>query len=386
MDARRTSIIFFAAAWALALSATLSGFPPDWKPDGTEAPAPRPPFKAASLLSGRFGEEFERWCARKFGLRGLCIRLEHQLGWELFGTLPHPGGTTIDRGGDGWLYEHEYVRHHVRRPGMREEDAAEFAGRMATLRDRLAERGIPLVVCISPSKTAVYPEHLPENAHPSAANLANIPARDILAKRLRACGVAVVDGRTLFLEWKNEGTLLFPRNGTHWNAYGAQRIFDAIVAAARAQGAALPPVPETVGHEDAPPLGPDSDLSALYNMLRYPYPEKTVPYPILADVPAPEGRRLRIFGVGDSFSFQLADAMGRTGAVESFRLLYYNKADYRFAWAPGERPRENGSARFRLPSFDAEAFDLDEATRDCDLVIVEMNDIYARSRAWGFGL
>ncbi|MBQ7253018.1 MAG: hypothetical protein IJS32_10530 [Kiritimatiellae bacterium] len=385
MDARRNSLLFFAAVWALALSATFAGFPPDWKPDGTEAPAPRPPLKAASLLSGRFGEDFERWCARKFGLRGLCIRLAHQLGWELFRTLPNPGGTTIDRGKDGWLYEHEYVRHHVRRPGMRKEDAEAFAGRMAALRDRLAERGIPLVVCLSPSKAAVYPEHLPEYAQPAAASLRNTPARDILAERLRAAGVAVVDARALFLGWKDEGTLLFPRNGTHWNAWGAQRVFDAVLAAARAQGAALPPVPETVGHEDAPPLGPDRDLSNLYNMLRYPYPEKAVPYPVLAENPAPEGRRLRIFGVGDSFSFQLADAMGRTGAVASFRLLYYNKADYRFSWAPGERPRENGSARFRLPSFDAEAFDLGEATRDCDLVVVEMNDIYARSCAWGFG-
>lgn len=385
MDARRTSIFLFAAAWALVLSATFTGFPPDWKPAGTENPSSMPPFDAATLLSGRFGEAFEGHFARIFGLRGFCIRLEHQLEWELFRTLPSPGGTPIDRGEDGWLYEHEYVRHHVRRFEMRPDEAEEFAGRMAALRDRLAERGIPLVVCLSPSKAAVYPEHLPEYAQPTAQYLRNTPARDLLAGRLRGAGVAVVDSRALFLEWKDEGPLLFARNGTHWNAYGAQRVFDAIVAAARAQNPAFPAVPEAAGHEDGPPLAKDRDLSALYNMLRYPYPEQTVPYPVLAENPAPPGRRLRILGVGDSFSFQLADAMGRTGAVESFRLLYYNKADYRFAWAPGERPRENRDESARLPSFDAAGFDLDEATRDCDLVIVEMNDVFARNRAWGFG-
>ena len=35
---------------------------------------------------------------------------------------------------------------------------------------------------------------------------------------------------------------------------------------------------------------------------------------------------------------------------------------------------------------DFSSFDIDEATRDCDLVIVEFNDVFARKRAWGFGL
>lgn len=384
MDARKASIVLFAAAWMVALSATLTGFPPDWKPGGTERPSSMPKFNAETLLSGRFGEEFERHCARTFGFRGFGIRLEHQLEWELFRKLPKPGGTPIDYGRDHWLYEHEYVRHYVNRIEMRLKEAVEFAGRMVSLRDRLARNGIPLVVCLAPSKAAVYPEYLPEGVGPSAEDLSKTPARDLLYVCLLSASIPVVDSRALFLEWKQDGTLLFARNGTHWNAYGAQRVFDAIVAAARAQNPAFPPVPEVIGHTDAPPLKKDRDLAFLHNMCRYPYPDETVPYPVLSEVPVPEGRRLRIFGVGDSFSFQLADAMGRTGAVESFRLLFYNKADYRFAWAPGERPRQNDDKRFRLPSFDAEGFDLDEATRDCDLVIVEMNDVFARERAWGF--
>lgn len=384
MDARQASIALFATAWVMALSATLTGFPPDWKPGGTEKPPSMPRFDADSLLSGRFAEEFERHCARTFGFRGFGIRLEHQLEWDLFGELPSPGGTAIDRGRDNWLYEHDYVRHFTDRFGMPRDEAEEFAARAASLRERLARNGIPLVVCISPSKAAIYPEYLPEGVEPSEKTSGNNPAGNLLVECLRKAGVAVVDSRALFLEWKQEGPLLFARNGTHWNAYGAQRVFDAIVAAARVQNPAFPPVPEVVGHVDAPPLKKDHDLSALFNMYRYPYPDKAVPYPVLSAVPEPADRRLRILGVGDSFSHQLADAMGRTGAVESFRLLYYNKADYRFAWSPGERPRQNEDKRFRQPSFDAEGFDLDEATRGCDLVIIEMNDILVRQRAWGF--
>ena len=383
MNARKAGIFLFAAAAATALLATFTGFPPDWKPAGVEKRAPPPSLGAKSLLSGTFGEAFERFFAQRFGLRGYGIRLAHQLEWEIFGKLPKTAGTAIDEGIGHWLYEHEYVKHHVHRYEMRRDEAKEFAARMAALRDHLAKRGVPLVVCISPSKAAVYPEYLPAVAVPSAKDERNTPARDQLVMRLRHAGVAVVDSRALFLEWKKEGVPLFARNGTHWNAYGAQRVFDAIIAAARKQNPSLPPVPNVIGHVNAAPLMTDHDLSALYNMVRYPYIEKAVPYPV---IPARHGRRLRILGVGDSFSFQLADAMGRCGAVESYRLLYYNKADYRFSWVPDEPPRETKAENFRQPSFNAAAFDIDEATRDVDLVLVELNDIFARKRAWGFGL
>ncbi len=386
MDARKISIILFAAVSATVLLATFAGFPPDWKTTGVERPAPMPSLRPKSLLSGKFGEEFERHFAQKFGVRGYGIRLAHQLGWELFGTLPPTGGTIVDRGADHWLYEHEYVRHNIRRYEMRRSEAEEFASRMVALHQRLATRGIPLVVCVSPSKAKVYPEHLLDTMRTTPEFAGNTPSRDTLIAHLRKAGVAVVDCSTLFLEWKRDGVLLFPRNGTHWNAYGAQRIWDEIIAAARRQNQALPPVPAVKGHVMSEPLTPDRDLASLYNMVRYPYPEKEVPYPVLNEGVTNAVRRLRVFGVGDSFSFQLADAMGRCGAVESYRLIYYNKTDCRYAWSPGERPRENRPEMHRLPTFDAASLDIDEATRDCDLVLVEFNDVFARKRAWGFGL
>ena len=386
MDARKYSIMLFAAVSATVLLATFTGFPPDWKTAGVERPAPMPSLRPKSLLSGKFGVEFERHFAQKFGVRGYGIRMAHQLGWTLFGTLSPSGGTTVDIGKEHWLYEHEYIRHHVHRYEMRKSEAKEFAARMVSLRQRLAARGIPLVVCVSPSKAAVYPEYLLDSMKPTPEFAGNTPSRDMLIEYLRKNDVAVVDSSTLFLEWKRDGVLLFPRNGTHWNAYGAQRIWDEIIAAARRQNQALPPVPAVNGHVMSAPLRTDRDLSSLFNMMRYPYAESAVPYPVLAGDDANTDRRLRVFGVGDSFSFQLADAMGRCGAVESYRLIYYNKADYRFVWAPGERPRENKGENYRQPSFDSTSFDIDEATRDCDLVIVEFNDVFARKRAWGFGL
>ena len=194
----------------MVLLATFTGFPPDWKTAGIERPAPFPSLRPQALPAGGFGDAFERFFAQKFGLRGFGIRLAHQLGWEVFGVLPAPGGTPIDVGTDHWLYEHDYVRHNVRRYGMRRKEAVEFARRMSALRDRLAARGIPLVVCLSPSKAAVYPEHLLDTMRPAPQSAGKTPARDTLVAHLReelvvrrkcgnllvaAPGVALADAR-----------------------------------------------------------------------------------------------------------------------------------------------------------------------------------------------
>ena len=392
MKARLASTILFAAAAATVVIATATRVPPDWKLAGVEAPAERPPLSPDAWFSGKFAAATEPWIARKFGFRGFAIRLAHQLDWELFGNLPSPGGTAIDVGRDHWLYEHTYIRHYVRRYGMPQEDADAFAARMADLRVRLAARGVALVVCLSPSKPAVYPEFLLERDRPPAKNMAKIPARDTLAAALERAEVPLVDCTTLLREWKEVGApALFPRNGTHWNAFAAQCCLAEIWRLAAIDAPGLPRLPPLAGFKMAPPLQTDSDLSALYNMVRYPYAEDAQPYPHLLSSAngvdaAPSRHRAKVLGVGDSFSFQLADAMGRSDAVAEFRLLYYNKADYRFAWKEGERPRENDAARARLGAIDPATFNLDAAITDggYNLVIVELNDVFARQCAWGF--
>ena len=386
MNARKISILFFSAVAAALLAASALRLPVDWRLAGVEAPVARPPLSARAWLSGEFAAAFEPWAARKFAFRGFAIRVAHQLEWFFFRTLPVSGGTAIDIGHDHWLYEHEYIRHYVRRYGMLQEDADEFASRLAALRGRLAKRGVPLVVCLSPSKPAVYPEYLLDRDRPPQKHMDRVPARDTLAAALAEAGIPLVDCTAILTKWRAEGApALFSRNGTHWNAYAAQRVLAEIWRLAVRDAPALPALPPLVGYVSKEPLPSDNDLCSLYNMVRYPFLEATQPYPLLdAAGAAPGGRRVRVLGVGDSFSFQLADAMGRTGLVSQFRLLYYNKAEYLFAWQEGERPEVNDAVKARLRELPPDGADLEAMFADCDLVVVELNDVYAKQRAWGF--
>lgn len=389
MDARSASIAACAAAAAAVLSATFAGFPPDWKTAGAEAPPAPPPLGARAWLSGETARGAEAWFARRFGFRGLGIRVSRQLSWDLFGRLPDPGGTAVDVGSGHWLYEHEYVRHHARRYGMRAGAAEAAAGRLAALRSRLASRGVPLVVCLSPSKADVHPEHLPPRTAPTPEALAREPACETMERALRAAGVPVVRAASVLAAVRTPGGPdFFARNGTHWNAWAAQLVLDRVFDEARRDAPGLPRPPRVAGFGNAPPLPADTDLSGLYNMVRYPYPEKTVPYPVLEDAPPP-ARRLRVLAVGDSFSFQLVDAMARSGAVAECRLLYYNRAEFLYRWAAGDRPRSVDHEAFRAGPVDAASFDWEGAFAGADLVVFEFNDIFSghvfSDRAgWGF--
>ncbi len=385
--ARKISIIVISLLASVIIITTLLQLPIDWRLSGVEAPTKRPTLTPAALFDGTTARETDTFLTSKFGFRGFAIRLQHQLTWTFFRQLPSLRGTKIDVGKERWLFEHEYIRHYAKRFPIREEYAVDFADRLLAVKNLLDKENIPFVVCVSPSKANVYPEFTPTEHHPTPETLAYTIAIDSLIPLLRERGIVVVNSTELLLKLKsqNPDILLFPKNGTHWNYYAAQRVADEIWLEAQKQNPSLPNIPSTIGHVNKPLFAADCDLSALYNMLSYPYNVPLTPYPLLSDTPAPE-RKMKIFGVGDSFSYQLVDAFGRTGAFDQFRLLYYNKAEYLFKYDPKKPDLADDAAKHRVGPIDHSKYDLIAELKNCDLFIFEFNEIFARSYGWDFKL
>lgn len=383
MDARKISIITIAVIFAAVISATFLRFPPDWTLAGVETKPSSPQVTANSWFTGKFTADAEHWLTRRFGFRGAAIRLAHQLDWEFYRILPEPG-TKIDIGLDHWIFEHEYIRHYAKRFPMKTEAADTTAARLAALHKALLEDGKALVVCMSPSKPAVYPEKLTEEISPSAKAIRKYtPARDTMAEALEKHGVPYLDGTTTLISWKESSPLLFPANGSHWNAYASQRCFGEIWELARHDIPTLPEIPKVTGYYERPPSRTDSDLSALYNMICYPYAEERVPYPVMGEMAKP-AKQVRVLGIGDSFSFQLADAMARTGVVLDYTLFYYFTAIYHFQLNEGEMPDKVNLGKCRVGTIDHTTFDMATAMRDYDVLLIEFNDVFAASLLWGF--
>lgn len=146
------------------------------------------------------------------------------LRWGVFGS----GGPQLRQGCDNWLFLTEELRPW---PGA-EAAMAERAAGLARVVAALREKGIALVVAVTPDKARVQAEALC-GAPWSAQAQARYGG---FAALLRAQGVQPVDALGALLAGKAEGDMYW-RTDTHWNQRGA-----ALVAAAIARTAAgLPP-------------------------------------------------------------------------------------------------------------------------------------------------
>ena len=377
--ARIWSVVFTAVVLGTIVSATLFHIPPDWPLGGAEESLKTTPLSAKTWFDGSFAKDAEQWMLRRFGLRGFAIRLANQIGYSVFGHLPESRGTAIFQGKEGWLFE-SYYRSFYEKPTKADgEQIAKMARDLAVIQNYLLEKGTELVVVIAPSKLEVYSEYLPDGIEKTASRLS---ARDQVLEALRTEGVNHVDGRSLFLSWKKEPEtpLLFPEYGIHWNAYGAQRILDEIWKTIGSPA----PLPQVVGYKKVFPFGTDTDLLLLLNLPFYQGLPPRVPYPVLSDFPTPE-RPLSVLLVGDSFSHQLVDAIGRTGCFSKARHLYYFRTIFDYTWKPGEHPKTSTIGDHRTGRVeDHESVDWADVLPRYDVVILEFNEIYSRKAIWGF--
>jgi len=224
----------------------------------------------ASLVNPRVGERHEgadiitgEWASRyqQGYAEGLVIQEPATHLWTLFQyRVFGEGQPGVLVGSDGWLFtEEEFVSY---------DDAAERIEQrldfVAEVRERLAERGIALVIALVPAKARIVSERLGRYRFPDYAR----SHHDEFRRRLAELDVAAPD-LTDVLE--SEGESSFLRTDTHWTPEGAfaaaralageiSRLLESASADRRSfvRGAA-----ETVHHEgdllSFLPLGPFMD-------------------------------------------------------------------------------------------------------------------------------
>jgi hypothetical protein len=129
-------------------------------------------------------------------------------------------------GRDGWLFYRPGVQYLVEpwpAKAISDERQDNVAGAILDFRDRLATRGIELVVLPVPGKASVYPEMLTCRATALGQPL-GAHTRKIMAQ-LEEAGVEVVDLFEVFAQAKagrapNDNTRYYLRQDTHWSPEG----------------------------------------------------------------------------------------------------------------------------------------------------------------------
>lgn len=166
------------------------------------------PQSADALVEGHTAAAVTENYNQAFLFKDAGIDLFGTLSWVLF----HEGRKGVLAGSDDWLYSSEEFESDKGSPA-RITRAIDF---VASVRDRLAAKGVQLAVVTIPAKATIYPEHLGRYRLPAE------PAgrHEALLEGLRAKGIDVVDPKPDLMAAK-AGQQVYLRTDTHWTPAGA---------------------------------------------------------------------------------------------------------------------------------------------------------------------
>ena len=334
-----------------------------------------PPVKWdwSEFKSGNVARQIEAWYNVHVGLRNLWVALDNQVSYTFFGEVnPRSEGSRVIAGEHDWLFEYQYIETAVSTSQWK----AAVPGvvqRLKSVQEKLARRGIPLLVIVAPSKVEVYPEHVPA-AYFGGRKPADYSTDFELARPLmQAAGINFYDGPARFAAWKAAGQRnLFARAGTHWSYQSSLQVLQEIRT--RLNPVMRHPLPElTVASTPVgPPRVTDRDLLDLANLyISAPY-EHPLPYPVLKPQYAVPNEQLpRILWVNDSFGLVLIDQLYAAHAMQPSESFYYF------------------TTRSRIPGLvkidgDLKKIDWENYLKSYDAVVIVWTEIAFDFDSWGF--
>ena len=320
-----------------------------------------PEWTPAGWLSGDFQKRADRWFSSIVEPRGWVIPLTNQVLYTVF-AKSYMGDRTIVIGRQGELYQGTYIEGYC--AGGEVGDAAALAAsaaRAGELNARLSGARKVLLVLVTPSKAAVLPERLPAGVCAPSGDPAT--RRRWLISRLRAAGVAVIDGHALVMAMKAEDPLPpFPRGGIHWSRVVGARVTDVVMReASRLGGADLGGVGVRTVRWDAGPEKSDRDLADLLTLAVPPLDYRVGAAEIVCR-PTATGRARALITLGGSFLYQILDPINECGLFRQVENYFYYDSLYQ-RW-PAYRHEKPDLAKLRWR----------DKLADTDVVILEIGE------------
>jgi len=143
-------------------------------------------------------------------------------------------------GQDGWYYyaKEQIIDDYRGVIPLTDNQLSEIKNKLVEKRDWLKEQGIDFYILISPNKSSIYPEYLPETI-----NKVNDQTRfDQVVGYLRdKTDLKIIDPRPALLKAKNDN-LVYEITGTHWNEYGGFIAYQELIRAISQQFTSIIPL------------------------------------------------------------------------------------------------------------------------------------------------
>ena len=339
---------------------------------GLTATPPPVKWEWTEFKSGNVARQIEAWYNVRVGLRNLWVALDNQVSYTFFGEVnPRSEGTRVIAGEHDWFFEYQYIETAVS-TSLWKAAVPTVVARLKSVQEKLARRGIPLLVVVAPSKVEVYPEHVPAAYFGGRKPADYVTDFELARPLLQAAGINYYDGPARFAAWKAAGQRnLFARAGTHWSYQSSLQVLQEIRE--RLNPVMRHPLPELT--VSSTPVGPprltDRDLLDLANLyISTPY-EHPLPYPVLKPQYAVPNEQLpRILWVHDSFGWVLIDQLYAAHAMQPSESLNY----YTWYRIPGGVKTDR----------DLKKIDWETYLKSYDAVVIVWTEIAFDFDSWGF--
>jgi SGNH hydrolase-like domain, acetyltransferase AlgX len=366
---RCAAAVFLLALW-LPLSQQWGGWMDCIELGGVERTKAVEDLTFERWFAGDYQRDVDGWYERHVGFRGRIIRTDNQIRLSLFGDLK--GEVLL--GKSDWLFSRAYLPSFCRTDAKRTRQIENRVRRIRALHAALRNRGVGMGVLITPIKTRLYREFLPDRE--AGAATGDAKTMYSVAKALLArSGVPVWDFSARAAKWKKTAEFpLFPAGGMHWSERVGKRagieLLDEISKELGRKFNKLELLPAT---DLAKPTSMDSDLAWMSNVWDLERIEgKSQSHEVVLH-PGENGERARILIVGGSFMWSPTHAL----ELACDRLTTYYYFNSRFEHVGEDKDIQGEPIRFT----DQE---LSKQILDYDYVIIECNELVPNEMGSGF--
>lgn len=325
---------------------------------------PTQQFTWDRFLHGHWQREVSETIGRKTPLFEHAVRLKNQALYSIFDTSGTPSVVIgRDRQLYGWSYVSEYCTRDVDQLLLRAEKAVQ---KIKDIQDYYVAKQKGFLYLVTPSKAAVYPEHLPAGLTCPASDTARKNFLTAYHNILDRYHIRYVDTASLMATARLSLDFpLFPRGGVHWNSLGASLATQAIVNTVKREYPFVTIASFSWSlRMSQNPRGSDRDLLDLLNLewpdLKYEVPQ--VRYSPSASTVSCQ--TLRIAAVGGSFMQQIAEILARTNCRSEIQIWEYWKA-YHVVWTERGVQRTQNVNELERNRFLAE---------EADIILLEENE------------
>ncbi|MBN2078702.1 MAG: hypothetical protein JW838_07030 [Spirochaetes bacterium] len=339
---------------------------------GAEEKKPMSAPTLSGIINGTFQDSVEAWIKQHIGFRGFFVKLDNQINYSVFREFSSNHPRKLILGKDLQLFEEPYIDLYNRVAVADQGDLEKKVTSLKRLQESLRGRNVTLLLIVTPSKTTIYPEYIPDRM----VMTKNLDRRDnyqTLLPLLERHGINFIDGRKMFLELKGEGEpQLFPSSGIHWSLYGAYLFTARMIAEMeRMSGRRMARIVSrgTVARRE--PIDLDKDIARLANVLftRALFTEYL--YPVTHTDAPPGAWRPDVLIVGSSFCWNILHYLDAHGVFSPLGFYYYFNTAYSY---PGKKRRP----------IDRERVDWRGEILSRNFVIIEVNEVAIGEMGYDF--